>query len=156
LLSLARSVREQRQKQRGKKIYSLHAHEVECIGKGKAHRPYVFGAKVSLATTLNHSAGRQFVAHVKALPGNPYDGHTLEKIIPDIERQIGASIKRLVADKGYRGHNAPWGPACRRGVRREPSPAHAPRTFRCQPCDGHWRQRERRTSEGCRKSRRKP
>jgi IS5 family transposase len=36
-LYLAERVREQRQKQRGKKAYSLHAPEVECIGKGKAH-----------------------------------------------------------------------------------------------------------------------
>jgi IS5 family transposase len=32
-LSLAFAVRDQRQNQRGKKIYSLHAPEVECIGK---------------------------------------------------------------------------------------------------------------------------
>ena len=107
LLSLSHSVREQRQRQRGKKIYSLHAPEVECIGKGKAHRPYEFGVKVSVATTLHHCAGGQFVAHVKALPGNPYDGHTLAAIIPDIESKIGASISRIVADRGYRGHNAP-------------------------------------------------
>jgi transposase, IS5 family len=42
-----------------------------------AHRPYEFGVKVSVATLLKHSKGGQFVAHVKALPGNPYDGHTL-------------------------------------------------------------------------------
>jgi transposase, IS5 family len=107
LLSLSHSVREQRQKQRGKKIYSLHAPEVECIGKGKAHRPYEFGVKVSLATTLHHSAGGQFVAHVKTMPGNPYDGHTLATVIPDIENKIGASLTRIVADRGYRGHNAP-------------------------------------------------
>jgi IS5 family transposase len=107
LLSLAFSARHQRQKQRGKKIYSLHAPEVECIGKGKAHKPYEFGVKVSVATTLDRSAGGQFIAHVKALPGNPYDGHTLEAVIPDIQKQIGGSINRLVADKGYRGHNAP-------------------------------------------------
>jgi IS5 family transposase len=40
LLLLARRVREQQQRQRGPKVYSLHAPEVECIGKGKAHRPY--------------------------------------------------------------------------------------------------------------------
>src|SRR5579864_321297 len=40
LLLLARRVREQKQHQRGRKVYSLHAPEVECIGKGKAHRPY--------------------------------------------------------------------------------------------------------------------
>lgn len=107
LLSLAHSVRHQQQRQRGKKIYSLHAPEVECIAKGKSHKPYEFGTKVSIATTLNHSKGGQFIAHAKALPGNPYDGHTLEAVIPDIERQIGSTINRLVADKGYRGHNAP-------------------------------------------------
>src|SRR5947209_13818087 len=106
-LSLAFTVSEQRQNQRGKKIYSLHAPEVECIGKGKAHKPYEFGVKVSVATTLHRSKGGQFIAHVKALPGNPYDGHTLGVVLPDIEAQIGASLSRIVADRGYRGHNAP-------------------------------------------------
>jgi hypothetical protein len=91
------------------RVYSLHAPEVECIGKGKAHRPYEFGVKVSLATTLHRSAGGQFIAHAKALPGNPYDGHTLATVIPEIETQIGASLARIVADRGYRGHNAPPG-----------------------------------------------
>jgi transposase, IS5 family len=106
-LMLARRVREQRQNQRGRKVYSLHAPEVECIGKGKAHRPYEFGVKVSVATPLVRSQGGQFVAHVKALPGNPYDGHTLATVIPDLERQIGVSLRRILADAGYRGHNAP-------------------------------------------------
>ena len=106
-LWLAERVREQRQHQRGRKIYSLHAPEVECIGKGKAHRPYEFGVKVSLATTLHRSKGGQFIAHVKALPGNPYDGHTLATVLPEIEAQIGAPVTRVLADRGYRGHNAP-------------------------------------------------
>jgi len=106
-LSLSRRVREQRKNQRGPKVYSLHAPEVECIGKGKAHRPYEFGVKVSIATTLHHSKGGQFIAHAKALPGAPYDGHTLEAVIPEIEAQIGVSLARIIADRGYRGHNAP-------------------------------------------------
>jgi IS5 family transposase len=80
-LSLARAVRDQKQRQRGYKIYSLHAPEVECIGKGKAHKPYEFGVKVSVATTLSHAKGGQFVTHVKALPGSPYDGHTLATVM---------------------------------------------------------------------------
>ena len=43
------------------------------------------------------------------MPGNPYDGHTLAKVVPDITRQIGVNLQRLVADAGYRGHNAPKG-----------------------------------------------
>jgi transposase, IS5 family len=57
LLLLARRVREQQQRQRRPKVYSLHAPEVECIGKGKAHRPYEFGVKVSVATTISHAKG---------------------------------------------------------------------------------------------------
>src|SRR5580692_7188158 len=108
-LMLGRRVREQRQHQRGQKVYSLHAPEVECMGKGKAHRPYEFGVKMSLATTLHRSKGGQFIADAKALPGNPYDGHTLATVIPEIEAQIGATLSRIVADRGYRGHNAPPG-----------------------------------------------
>src|SRR4051794_34601851 len=107
LLPLARRVREQQQRQRGPKVYSLHAPEVECIGKGKAHRPYEFGVKVSVATTISRTKGGQFVTHVKALPGNPYDGHTLATVIPDMEALVGSTIERILADKGYRGHNAP-------------------------------------------------
>jgi transposase, IS5 family len=107
LLSLARRVRAQERGQRGPKVYSLHAPEVECIGKGKPHKPYEFGVKVSVATTLKHSKGGQFVAHVQALPGNPYDGHTLAEVIPAIEQLIGNTIERLHTDAGYRGHNAP-------------------------------------------------
>jgi transposase, IS5 family len=106
-LSLAFAVREQRQHQRGRKVYSLHAPEVECIGKGKTHRPYEFGVKVPLATTLHRSKCGLFIAHVKALPGNPYDGHTLKTFLPEIEAQIGAPLTRVVAAPGYRGHNAP-------------------------------------------------
>jgi len=106
-LNLAGRVLDQRQRQRGRKIYSLHAPEVECIGKGKAHAPYEFGVKVSVATTLKRSRGGQFALHARALPGNPYDGHTLATIIPEMERTIGAEIARVLADAGYRGHNAP-------------------------------------------------
>lgn len=62
-LSLARRVRDQRQRERGRKVYPLHAPKVECIGKGKAHKPYEFGVEVSGATTLQRSRGGQFVAH---------------------------------------------------------------------------------------------
>src|SRR5205823_1264408 len=89
------------------RVFSLHAPEVECIGKGKAHQPYEFGVKVSVATTLKHSKGGQFIVHAKALPGKPYDGHTLGTVIPEIEKQIGLSLKRVFCDAGYKGHNAP-------------------------------------------------
>lgn len=97
--SRSRRVRGQKQHQRGPKVYSLHAPEVECIGKGKAYRPYEFSVKVSVATTIGHAKGGQFVTHVKVLPGKPYDGHTLATVIPDMEVLVGNAIARILADK---------------------------------------------------------
>ena len=76
-LALAVRVRLQDHRQRGPKVYALHAPEVECIGKGKARAPYEFGCKVSVATPATKPKGGQFVLHAKALHGNPFDGHTL-------------------------------------------------------------------------------
>jgi IS5 family transposase len=77
------------------------------FGKGKAHKPYEFGVKVSVATPVKHSAGGQFVAHIAALPGNPYDGHTLANVVPAMQALLGNVLDRIIADAGYRGHNAP-------------------------------------------------
>src|ERR1700728_3981151 len=103
-LARAAQIRSQQQRQRGWKLYSFHAPEVECIGKGKASAPYEFGVKASIVTTNSRVPGGQFVLHAKALPGNPYDGHTLGGIIEATEKLIGCPIERAYVDKGYRGH----------------------------------------------------
>lgn len=104
-LTRASQIRSQQQRQRGWKLYSFHAPEVECIGKGKASAPYEFGVKASIVTTNARAPGGQFVLHAKALPGNPYDGHTLRDVIAATEKLTGRSIERAYADKGYRGHD---------------------------------------------------
>src|SRR6266567_2957024 len=106
-LGRATQIRSQQQRQRGWKLYSFHAPEVECIGKGKASAPYEFGVKASIVTTTARAPGGQFVLHAKALPGNPYDGHTLGAVIEATERLTGREIERAYVDKGYRGHHAP-------------------------------------------------
>ena len=103
----ASQIKRQFRGQRGPKIYSWHAPEVECIGKGKAHKPYEFGVKVSLTTTNKRCKGGQFILHAKALPGSPYDGHTLGQVIEETEALTGREIERIYVDKGYRGHNYP-------------------------------------------------
>jgi IS5 family transposase len=105
LLALAHRVRFQDHRQRGPKVYSLHAPEVECIGKGKAGTPYEFGCKVSIATPATKPKGGQFVLHAKALHGNPFDGHTLGPVITELEQLTGVETRRIHVDKGYRGHN---------------------------------------------------
>ncbi|HEV7941796.1 MAG TPA: IS5 family transposase [Solirubrobacteraceae bacterium] len=107
LLDLAVKVRHQDHRQRGPKVYSLHAPEVECIGKGKVRAPYEFGCKVSIATPVTSPKGGQFVLHAKALHGNPYDGATLAPMVQDMERLTGIETHRIHVDKGYRGHKHP-------------------------------------------------
>ena len=82
------------------KLYSVHAPEVECIAKGKAHKRYEFGCKASFATT---SKGNWLVA-ADSLPGNPYDGHTLPGTLAQVERLTGRRPKHAYCDLGYRGH----------------------------------------------------
>jgi IS5 family transposase len=107
LLDLALKVMFQDQRRRGRKVYALHAPEVECIGKGKARSPYEFGCKVSVATPVTQPKGGQFVLHAQALHGNPFDGHTLGPVVADLEKLTGVEVKRIHVDKGYRGHSYP-------------------------------------------------
>ena len=99
LLSRIEQVLTQQRQDTGK-LYSVHAPEVECLAKGKAHKPYEFGVKVSLATTLTQN----FVVGMQALAGNPYDGHTLAGQLEQVERVTGQRPGRCVVDLGYRGH----------------------------------------------------
>jgi IS5 family transposase len=68
---------------------------------GKAHAPYEFGVKVSIATTLHRSRGGQFALHAMALPGNPYDSHTLATVIPDMERTIVSAVSAPPSVEGW-------------------------------------------------------
>jgi len=86
------------------KLYSLHAPETECIGKGKAHKPYEFGCKVSVMTHVNPSPGGHFVLSIGALHHNPFDGHTLEPVLKSYTEQTGITPERIYVDKGYQGH----------------------------------------------------
>lgn len=98
------------------KVYSVHAPEVECLAKGKAHKRYEFGVKVSIATTNRDN----FVVGMQALPGNPYDGHTLERAIEQIAALTGTVPKQAYVDRGYRGHLlhklSVWIAGAKRGV----------------------------------------
>lgn len=100
LLALANRLYLQERHDKGK-IYSIHAPEVECIAKGKAHKRYEFGAKVSLAVT---SRGGWVVA-AKSCPGNPYDGHTLQSTMDQLVSMTGKEPEHVYADMNYRGHD---------------------------------------------------
>lgn len=85
------------------KVYSFHAPEVECISKGKAHKRYEFGCKVSVATT-NRS---NWIVGAKALHGRPFDGHTLVSALTQVKELTGKYPSRVYLDKGYKGTKPP-------------------------------------------------
>ena len=87
------------QRQDKHKVYSVHEPDVECISKGKAHKRYEFGSKVSVATT---SRGGWFVGAL-AFHGNPYDGHTLTATLEQVTKLV-KSPEHVFVDRGYRGH----------------------------------------------------
>jgi IS5 family transposase len=119
-LAKAQTIRDQALvKRAGRKIYSWHAPEVECIGKGKARAPYEFGCKATVTTTNGRARGGMFVLHAAALHGNPFDGHTLGRVLAETAEMTGVTPKRVHVDKGYRGHRqdrAVFDPETRRDV----------------------------------------
>ena len=83
------------------KLYALHAPEVECSAKGKARTRYEVGVKTSIAVTNARTSGGQCIVGMQALPGSPYDGHTLTGQIAQIKGLTGVPVKRAYVDRGY-------------------------------------------------------
>ena len=101
LLERAERIRTQQPKDKNK-LYALHAPEAECIGKGKARKPYEFGVKASIA--LTHKSG--LIVGARTFPGNPYDGHILAAQLEQtgiLLEDVGRTPKEVVVDLGYRG-----------------------------------------------------
>lgn len=96
LLSLFEKILLQRRNS-SNKIYSIHEPDVQCISKGKEHKKYEFGNKVSI---IRSATG---VILGACSFRNEYDGHTIEKSMEQVQRLTGKIIKRLAGDRGYRG-----------------------------------------------------
>lgn len=86
-------------KQDSNKIYSLHEPEVQCISKGKEHKKYEFGSKVSITVTQNSGV----IIGALNFSKNRYDGHTLEAAMEQQQRLSGHVLKEVFVDRGYRG-----------------------------------------------------
>ncbi len=99
-LDRAERIRSQRSKD-SNKLYALHAPEVECIGKGKARKPYEFGVKVGIAVT----ARKGLVVGARSFPGNPYDGDTLAEQLEQVGIVSGTPPTTAIVDLGYRGRD---------------------------------------------------
>jgi len=81
------------------KIYALHEPDVYCVGKGKDHKPYEYGNKVSIAATARSNIIVGVVSHEQ----NLHDSKTLPQVLVHIENSRGKTAKTAVCDRGYRG-----------------------------------------------------
>ena len=101
----AQSVLKKAEKETYKKLhsilYSFHATEVECIGKGKLNKPYELGNKVGIGV----SGRGNFIIGLKSFHDNPYDGHTLDQTVNAIKRVVEDFAGKYFVDLGYRGNN---------------------------------------------------
>ena len=87
------------------KLYALHAPEVECYGKGKAHKPYEFGVKS--AVVVSRKDGLMLGA--RTFPGNPHHGHILSAVLEqsaNLMQDHPVKVKEVVVDLGFRGVDA--------------------------------------------------
>jgi IS5 family transposase len=101
LLERAERIRTQQPHDKNK-LYALHAPEVECIGKGKARKPYEFGVKTGIVVTHRHG----LMVGARTFPGNPYDGHALAEQLEQTRillEDVGRTPKEVVVDLGFRG-----------------------------------------------------
>ena len=137
-LELTERMLDQQQQDRNK-LYSIHAPEVECIAKGKVHKKYEFGVKVSVATTSLDN----FVVGMQALAGNPFDGHTLASTLEQVGRVTGVIPERCYVDRGYRGHGVVAPSVFISGQRRGVSPTikkELRRRSAVEPVIGHMKE----------------
>lgn len=79
------------------KIYSLHETEVACIAKGKAHKQYEFGSKVSVAITKTTG----IIVGALSFKGNPHDSQTISTALDQHEKLTGIRAKVAIVDRGY-------------------------------------------------------
>ncbi len=81
------------------KIYSLHEPHTQCMTKGKEHKKYEFGSKVSIITTKTTGV----IIGALNMEKNVHDSKTLQPAIEQQQRLTGITLKNNFVDRGYRG-----------------------------------------------------
>ena len=98
-LTRANQIRSQQQRQRGWKLYSFTRPRSNASARARLQRPTSSASRQLIVTTNARAPGGVFVLHAKALPGNPYDGHTLGAVIATTETLTGCAIERAYSTR---------------------------------------------------------
>lgn len=81
------------------KIYSIHEPHVKCYTKGKAHKKFEFGSKVSVLVTQKTGV----IVGAQNINSNAHDSKTLQSAIDQYEKLNERKAKHVYVDRGYRG-----------------------------------------------------
>ena len=81
------------------KVYSLHESDVYCVGKGKDHKPYEYGRKASVVSTVKS----QVIVGVESHDEHVHDSKTLKSVLAVANSHRKKDIELAVVDRGYRG-----------------------------------------------------
>ena len=89
------------QQQRGdsNKIYSLHEPNVKCYCKGKEHKKFEFGSKVSFAI----EQGTNIIVGALNFTQSLHDSKTIPEVLEQVERLTGQQANEVFVDRGYKG-----------------------------------------------------
>ncbi|HKG68070.1 MAG TPA: IS5 family transposase [Segetibacter sp.] len=97
-LKLYQKVLSQKREDSGK-IYSLHEPDVKCYSKGKEHKKFEFGSKVSIL--IDQATG--IIMGAINFTQTLHDSKTLPEALEQYERLNGKQAKEVFVDRGYRG-----------------------------------------------------
>jgi transposase, IS5 family len=81
------------------KIYSLHEPNVHCYSKGKEHKKYEFGSKVSILVTQKTGV----IVGALNFEQTIHDSKTLPAVLHQYEELTGKQAKNIFVDRGYAG-----------------------------------------------------
>jgi transposase, IS5 family len=81
------------------KIYSLHEADVKCYSKGKEHKKYEFGSKVSILIDQQTGVIKGAINFTQTM----HDSKTLPEVLEQYERLNDQQPKEVYVDRGYRG-----------------------------------------------------
>jgi transposase, IS5 family len=81
------------------KVYSLHEPHTQCMTKGKEHKKFEFGSKVSIITTKTTGV----IIGAINIEKNVHDSKTLQPALEQQQRLTGITLKNNFVDRGFRG-----------------------------------------------------
>ena len=111
------------------KIYSIHEPDVKCYSKGKEHKKYEFGSKVSILIDQDTGVIKGAINFTQTL----HDSKTLPEVLEQYERLNEQQAKEVFVDRGV------FVPTPNKNISKRQRQRHSKRSA-IEPAIGHLKQ----------------